>query len=93
MTGPDAGQPGVQHTAAAHPPATEQDLDADIIRTRAELSDTVAQLAAKADVKGRAQRAATGMLEQAKGRYRVQLLAVGALAVVVLAAVARKLRH
>jgi hypothetical protein len=54
-------------TAGAESPA-EQDIQADIVRTRAELGETVAQLVAKTDVKARARHAAAGMFDQVRGR-------------------------
>jgi len=54
------GNPGAQPV----PPSDPQEIQADIAATRAELGDTVADLAAKADVKARAQQS----VEAAKDR-------------------------
>jgi len=54
------GSPGAQPV----PPSDPQEIQADIAATRAELGDTVADLAAKADVKARAQQG----VETAKDR-------------------------
>jgi Protein of unknown function (DUF3618) len=49
-------------------PADVQRLRAEIERTREHLGATVDQLAARADVKGRARAKATGLARQARGR-------------------------
>jgi hypothetical protein len=65
-------------TAAAAPPDDPQQLTEEIERTREQLGETVEQLAAKADVKARAQakaRQVTGRLKGTAGQARQQAAA------------------
>jgi succinyl-CoA synthetase beta subunit len=74
-----AGQPQ-QPQQPQQPPADEQAIVADIEHTRAELAETVGELAAKADVKARARTAAAGLRERstrAAARIRQQAVAGG----------------
>jgi hypothetical protein len=77
------------------PPASEQAIAADIERTRAELGETVEQLAAKAHVGTRARQATADFraraIRGAARRYRTRL--AGAALALALAAAARKLRR
>jgi hypothetical protein len=62
------------------PPADEQAIVADIEQTRAELAETVGELAAKADVKARARTAAADLRDrsaQVGARVRTQAAAGG----------------
>ena len=56
--------------AAAAPPDNPEELKQEIERTRAQLGETVEALAAKADVKGRAQRRATEVSRRLRGKAR-----------------------
>jgi len=55
-----AGSPGAQPV----PPSAPHEIQADIAATRAELGDTVADLAAKADVKARAQQSVAAVKDR-----------------------------
>ncbi|MFI5908723.1 DUF3618 domain-containing protein [Dactylosporangium sp. NPDC051541] len=57
-----------QHSSNGHTPTTPEALRAEIKRTRAGLGETVEALAAKADVKARAQEAVHTTVENAKER-------------------------
>ncbi len=75
-----AGQSPAPAAAADAPSDTERAIAADIERTRAELGETVEQLAAKADVKARARHAASdleGRVRQTAGQLRGQASARG----------------
>jgi archaellum component FlaD/FlaE len=72
---------GQDVSAAAAPPDDPQQLAEEIERTREQLGETVEQLAAKADVKARAQdkaRQVTGRLKGKAGQARQQAAAAAA---------------
>lgn len=64
---PDISVPG-QESAESSAPDDPEQLKAKIAQTREQLGDTVDQLTAKADVKGRAQAKAADLTERAKAR-------------------------
>jgi Protein of unknown function (DUF3618) len=64
---PDTGVPG-QASAASGAPDDPEQLKAEIEQTRELLGDTVGQLTAKADVKGRAQAKAADLTDRAKAK-------------------------
>jgi hypothetical protein len=74
-TSPDIGRPSddmpetaSQANAAPAPPDDPQELEREIERTREQLGETVELLAAKADVKSRAQAKATELSERIKSK-------------------------
>jgi CHASE3 domain sensor protein len=74
-------QDGTADTSAAAPPDDPQQLTEDIERTRGQLGETAEQLAAKADVKARAQAKASqlsGHLKGTAGQARQQAVAAAA---------------
>ena len=64
---PDTGAPGHASAATGAPDGPEQ-LKAEIEQTREQLGDTVDQLTAKADVKGRTQAKAADLTDRAKAK-------------------------
>jgi hypothetical protein len=68
MTAGEARDAGTQTGSDVAPPDNPEELVAEINRTREQLGDTVEALAAKADVKARAQQRATDVSGQLKGR-------------------------
>jgi Protein of unknown function (DUF3618) len=68
MTAGEARDAGTQTGSGSAPPADAEALVEEINRTREELGDTVQALAAKADVKARAQQRAAEVSGQLKGR-------------------------
>jgi hypothetical protein len=64
---PDTGVPG-QASAGPGAPDDPEQLKAEIEETREQLGDTVDQLTAKADVKGRAQSKAADLTDRAKAK-------------------------
>jgi Protein of unknown function (DUF3618) len=64
---PGTGVPGQASTGSGAPDDPEQ-LKAEIEQTREQLGDTVDQLTAKADVKGRAQAKAADLTDRAKAK-------------------------
>jgi hypothetical protein len=68
MTAGEARDAGTQTGSGGAPPADAEALVEEINRTREELGDTVQALAAKADVKARAQQRAAEVSGQLKGR-------------------------
>jgi len=93
------GSPGAQPV----PPSDPQDIQADIAATRAELGDTVADLAAKADVKARAQHSveaakdrtveAANQLGDTVRRRRGPLAAIGVAALAAVSAIGIRKRR
>ena len=68
MTAEEARDAGTQTGSGDAPPANPNELMAEIERTREELGETVEALAAKTDVKARAQQRAAEVSGQLKGR-------------------------
>lgn len=68
MTAEEARDAGTQTGSGGAPPANPDELMAEIERTREELGETVEALAAKADVKARAQQRASEVSGQLKGK-------------------------
>jgi hypothetical protein len=68
MTAGEGRDAGTQTGSDVTPPDNPEALVAEINRTRGQLGDTVEALAAKADVKARAQQRATEVSGQLKGR-------------------------
>jgi hypothetical protein len=64
---PDTGIPG-QESAGSGAPDDPGQLKAEIEQTREQLGDTVGQLTAKADVKGRTQAKAADLTDRAKAK-------------------------
>jgi len=60
-------------TGSGTPPQSAEAITADIERTRQELGQTVEALAAKADVKARAQHRATEVAENLRGKARTTI--------------------